>query len=267
MTWAVAVNGTDLLAGYGFYLMSSDGLFDAPTRTTTPVLIRGRAGTLRTTPVREEGRTITLRGGLTTSAKTVAAYRLAEDVLKDALRAGLLRITRTDGNGVVRLIEGYGRAVSLNAANHPLNVTDAGTAITFDCVESAWRDPEPQIVSVAATATRYNLVTGTAPASPIIRMMAATNPVLTYRDAGGTARATMTFTWTGAAGDYVDIDMRLPRIVKYVSGTASNGRSLLASGTYPWAIDPQDGDYATSSWPTIEISNGSAVVYHWRAWQ
>lgn len=265
MAWSLVANGTDLLTAFGFSPTETDGLLDAPDRSWLEQPIRGKAGTMLTTPVREEGRLITLTGALTTSAKTVAARLAAEDRFKDALRAGLLRLVQTDASGSARLIEGFAKQVRLKPIGHPVSPTDDRVTIVMKCPDAYWRDAEPQLKAIAATATRYTLPLGTAPSTPIIRIMNGATPTLTYRDAGGVAQATMVFATVGA-NDYLDIDMRLQRITKYSSGVASNGRSQLTSGDFPWAFDPQDGDYATSSWPTLEISAGSAEALWWRQW-
>lgn len=265
MTWSLTLNGTDL-ASLGFYLKEVGGGYDAPDREIQTLSIRGRAGNLLSPPIRESGRVITLTGTLTSSAKTVVGRSDAEDALKDKLRAGLLRLARTDSVGSVWFIEGMFRSIKAQPIGHPVNPTDDYVTLTMVSRDAYYRDVEPTILAFGST--RVSMPLGTAPSSPIIRLIgAATNPVLSYRDAGGTVQRSMTFTASLAGtNDWLDIDMRYGKIVLWASGVASNGRSLLTSGDFPWALDTHDGDFATASWPTLDVTSGNASVLYWAQW-
>ncbi len=267
MAWSIVVNGQDL-NGLGFYLKDVDGVHDAVDRSWQMTTLRGRAGAVIQAPVRESGRVLKFSGTLTSTAKTVAGLATNADTIRDLLRSGLVRLVRTDGASNVKFIEGYATTVTLKNIGHPINQTDDTLSFTIQCRDAYYRDQEPTIRHAAVAATRYTLPHGTAPSSPIVRIMgAATNPVLTYRDAGGTAQRTMTFTVTLAAtNDWLDIDMRAGKITKWASGVSSNGRALLTSGNPVWAIDPQDGDYVTTQYPTIEVSAGTAMILWHKQW-
>jgi hypothetical protein len=119
---------------------------------------------------------------------------------------------------------------------------------------------------VGIGATRQAIPLGTAVSAPTIRIMgAATNPVLTYRNAGGTVKQTMGFTVTLASTDYLEINGELFSITKYASGVASNGMALWTSGDFP-ALDPQDGYPSIDSYPTLEVSAGTGEVLYRRTW-
>lgn len=269
MAWSIVVNGQDL-NGLGVYLASVEGVHDAVDRIWQTTTIRGRAGSIIQSPVREPGRVLKLTGTLTSTAKTIQGLLTNADTVKDLLRSGMLRIVRTDGASPVNVkyIDGYVTSLGLKHLGHPINQTDDTLTCTVQCRDAYWRDQEPTIRHAAVAGTRYTLPHGTAPSSPIIRIMgAATNPVLTYRDAGGTAQRTMTFTVVLAAtNDWLDIDMRAGKITKWASGVSSNGRSLLTSGNPIFGIDPQDGDWATSQYTTIEVSAGTAMCLWHKQW-
>lgn len=257
MSWIYALDGTDL-ASLGYYVNDTAGVFDSVQRSWQMLPITGRAGVMFGAPAREGARTIQLNGGVTTTAKTVAARVTAEHKLKAAARGGLVRLTRTDSTGTLQCIEGYGSSVTLKSQGHPLNATDDISSITLQCRDAYWRDAD--WTSQALGATRKTLALGTAPSTPMIWIVgSAVNPVLNYRDAGGTIQKTMTFTVTLAAtNDWLNIDMRIGKITKYVSGATS---VFAPSGDFTWAFDPQDGDYSTSTYPTLEVTAGAGIAY------
>jgi hypothetical protein len=268
MTYRLTAAGADLLAAYGFFLRTQDGVHDASDREWVQLTVPGTAGVLFAPPVQEKGRKLTLTGGLWTAANTTAAREAAEDALKGALRAGLLRLVRTSASSLSRLIEGYAVSIQTKPVEHPLNGLGSAVTIAMLCRDVYWRDIEPLLRALPVAGARYALPLGEAPSTPIIRLMAGTNPVLTYRDAGGAVVWSMTFTATLSATDYLDIDMRYRTITRVNSGTtvATSGLSLLTAGDFPRAFDPQDGDYLSAAWPTLEVSSGSAEALWWRQW-
>ncbi len=266
MAWSLTVNGLDLVTTFGFCPNETDGFFDAPDRSFTELAINGRAGTLLAGPTTEQGRQITLTGTLTTTAKTVAALETASDQFKDAVRSGVVRLIRTSTAGTARVIDGVAKQIRLSAIGHPVSPTDLRVSIVFKCEDAYWSDLQP--TSRLLGATRATLPLGTAPSTPIIRLMgSATSPVVTYRDAGGVAQkvATLTSITLAATNDWLDLDMRTGKITLSASGVVTNQLAQV-TGDFPWGFDPQDGDYATSAWPTLEVSSGSGVAYWWKNW-
>lgn len=267
MTWSLLGNGVDLGAIYGFWLGDSDGVFDAPDRSFQEAGIYGRTGAMLCYP-QEIKRRLTLNGVHTTTAKTVAARQTAEDQLKDALRAGRLRLVRNDGTNTARQITGYVSKIAIKPIGSPLAFTDSNVVVSMECVDSYWTEQEPTFRVLGAT--RATLPLGTAPSTPIIRIMgSAVSPVLTYRDASGTTVATVTVTGTiPVTTGYLDIDGRTGNIL---TESAVNGYSaytiLHSSGSpFPFAFDPQDGDFATSAWPSLSVSTGSGFAYWYKAY-
>lgn len=260
MTWNLSVNGIDLTT-YGFTINTTDGVFDGGVRTLIAVPVAGSAGIMVTGGI-ESPRVVELSGSLTSAAKTVAGRLANEDAFKDLVRGGLVRLTRDDGSTTVRTITGHVERLGLTTIGHPVAPTDLRVTLRLACLESYWQAVEPS--SRVLGATRATLVLGTAPSTPIIRIMgSATNPVVTYRDAGGTAQRTITLTITLAATtDWIDLDMRTRKITKYLSGVVTNGYTTMSTtSNFPFAFDPQDGDFFTSAWPTLEVSAGTGIAY------
>ncbi|HEV8455174.1 MAG TPA: hypothetical protein VGQ24_09800 [Gemmatimonadales bacterium] len=269
MAWSLTVNGTDPAAAGFFFTFGSDGVFDAVNRTAQLLNVSGRAGTIFGNPVQEGVRLIQIRGLLTSTAKTAAAREIAEDKFKDMMRAGLVRLVRTSSSNVPRCIEGFTTGpIKITPVGNLLDATDSQAELTLTCQDSYWRDIEPTLRGCPAAATRYTLPLGTAPSTALIRNVGAANtPVITYRDAGGAIIWQLTIGHNLAAtNDWFDSDMRSGKFTKWASGVTSNGIGGL-SGSFPVVFDPQDGDYVTSQWPTIETSLGTLDVLYWKQWQ
>lgn len=263
---AVRVNGIDLAERFGFYADTISGWLGMTTLTTPTVGVYGRDGGVGLPPTVGDGRALQL--SMTTRATTPDARRERERGLSALLRAGRVRLWVDDGiTGPVQ-IEGRLRALAILPFGPSLSPLASRATIALVCDdEPYWRDVEPTTRALAVAATRYNLPLGTAPSSPVIRIMgSATNPTVTYRDAGGAAVRTLGFTVSLASTDYLDIDMRRGRIQKVASGVVTNGIALLTSGQFPWALDPQDGERETAAWPTLEVSTGTGEVLFWRQW-
>ena len=263
---AIRVNGIDLADRFGFYADTISGWLGMTTLATPAVSVYGRDGGVALPASVGAGRAVQI--GLTTQATTQEIRRERERGLAALLRAGRIRFHVDDGlTGPVQ-IEGRLRALTILPFGPSLSPLASRATIDLLCDDEVyWRDVEPTTRALAVAGTRYPVPLGTAPSSPIIRIMgSATDPSVTYRDAGGAAVRTMGFTVTLASTDYLDIDMRRGRIQKVASGVATNGIALLTSGQFPWALDPQDGERETAAWPTLEVSTGTGEVLFWRQW-
>jgi phage-related protein len=85
---------------------------------------------------------------------------------------------------------------------------------------------------------------------------AASFPILTYKNSAGATIAEMSFTgYSPLASDFIEIDLARGLVTKSVSGQVSNAMNALAPGWNFPALDPADGVYLTSSWPTLEITS------------
>ncbi len=259
MATTITANGRNLTSLYGLALKGVPKWRSVPTRVFTKVQVRGRAGALFTTPVSMPTRQLQLVGVM---ARGPAALLVSsQDALKSLLTSNLIRVKVDDGGSFVRVAEGYANPLDVEALGRSMSPVGTNWTIGLDCPTPYWREDDWS--SAALSTTPVPLLLGTAPSPTLIRIMNATNPVLTYRDASGIPRGTMTFTITQAAGDYLEIDMLLfGKIRKSVSGTVTDARSTLStSSDFPWAFDAQDGDYATAQLPTLELSTGTGVAY------
>lgn len=114
-----------------------------------------------------------------------------------------------------------------------------------------WSDTE-ESVAVADTDGAVDVPLGTALVRPVVTVDLASF-TLTYRDSGGTQQAQLQV--SGASTTPVTVDMEARTI------TTANGGEIdtLASGDF-FALDPRDGDYPSSTWPTVELSGGTGTA-------
>lgn len=93
---------------------------------------------------------------------------------------------------------------------------------------------------------------------------AVTDPVLTYKHYDTTTLATMSFTKTLGAGEWIEIDTAARTIV---DDGGANVLADLDSGSEWPVLDPRDGDYLASQWPTLELSAGTGTVWYYKRWE
>jgi hypothetical protein len=263
---ALYVNDFDT-SGLGLIVTGVDGWRDAPSTRDRTTQLPQRVGSVILAPEAETAmRSITIDGVIDPSAAgralTLANLRAAISELQDRVYRGTIEVRFSDEPDifvVARCEQGQ-----LIASPPQFMNPKSRVQIRLTCPDPLRYSRFASLVDVNSIRTGIPL--GTAVSAPVIRVLgAATNPVITYRDKAGAIRQSMTLTATLAAGDYVDIDGELFTITRYTSGVASNGISLLTSGDFI-ALDPQDGDYANGSWPTLEISVGSAEILYRKAW-
>lgn len=125
-------------------------------------------------------------------------------------------------------------------------------------------DTETTATGIAAE--RVTIQVGTGPTYPTVTVLgAATTPVLTLRDHGGTSIGTMTAA-TLAAGDFWRVTTLDGLSEKSVSGVWSNNLGDLTAGYRFPVILPRYANRASSSWPTLETSAGTLSVSYARRW-
>jgi hypothetical protein len=258
----------------GFYVFGAT-LHSPASRAITSLPVIDRAGALIVPRIATAPHLLQLAGALLTSANTAAARVTAEHVLRDRLLSGMATWTYVDDVTPPRYLTGVASEPSVTPRGgsgvHPYSAVASDIAVTVSCQEAFWQATEPTIRAIPAAATRYDLPLGSAPSAFVLRIMgAATNPVVTYRTAGGTVVWTLTFTVTlVATNDYLELDGTTGRIWKYASGVKTDGIALLTGGQQDWGVrglDPQDGDSTTSAWPTIELSAGTGELSWRKAW-
>lgn len=212
------------------------------------------------------------RRKLTVSGNVVgsswATGQAAQDALVDILSPGLVSFEEvTDYSHLV--IDGKldGQpSVSDYSRSFRHRVARFSFALTVD--DGSWRAPSGNPVGISQTNTRYALPQGTAPTALIARIAgSATNPILTIRSADGQTLSALSFTVTLASADWLDIDGERGKIDLVTSGTRTNGANLLTSGTFPIRLPLGSWNYRASSWPTAEVSAGTAeILYTKRYW-
>lgn len=266
MPGSVLVNGVDLEA-LGVYVSIAPTISHAPRRRVEVSPILHAMGGVPTTATFET-RTVTLTGTVDPAARTVDALHDALHEVRDLFLSGQVDLTVTDSAGNSRRIRGLATTVEaaprLNA-EHFLVATVADLSVTLLCSDPTWRSVEPSILSLPA-GTRVSIPLGTAPSRWIMRAMAS-DPVFTYRSAGGTALWTLTITKTlTSTEDYITLDATTGLLSWSDNGTVATDWDMLAEQQdFPKGLDPQDGHYATSQWPTMTCSVAAELLY-WRRW-
>jgi phage-related protein len=250
------VNTYDLKA-LGFVVTTVDH-WSTPEKLYQTAEVPGRAGAvLLAAAPRVLGRTLTITGAL--MATTPALLATALDALKWRLDDGLLDLRLVDD--VTRRSMGYlTRLVIEQADGRQFRRRHLLITMTFQVL-----DPYRQDVTASSVTfvTNTAMPLGTAPVRPaLIRLSATvgtvTNPIVTYKNSAGTVLGTMDF--TGASilnGDKIEIDCEGRRILKTVSVVQTDASNLLAAGDF-LTLDPQDGDFTTSAWPTLTKASGGA---------
>lgn len=264
----VFINGK-ALASLSTYIDQTEDVRARASYKFPVASIFGRAGGLATAPT-VPGRTLTLGGRILTSANTAAARLTAEHALKDWLgNGGLLLVEVDEGNPPVLAIDAYLEELKIVPIGHPLQAVGSEVTLTLNAPDPLWRAADGGTpVGLAANATRYACPLGTAPSAPIVRLMgAATNPTFVIRDSGGAAQVTIAVTLTLGANDFLELNCETGIVQKSVAGTVTRCESVLTSGTFPFALDPEWGDYSTANWPTAEVDLGKGeLLYTKRYW-
>lgn len=178
-----------------------------------------------------------------------------------------------------KIIEGELVAESSEALDMALTLLKPHLVLPLDirCYNPTKRDR--YIQSVAFEGSRVEVPIGTAglfsslvdsDVNPKVYIMgAATNPVLTLRDAGGTSLGTLGFSsLTLGADDYLVIDLALKTITRYDAGVSSSVTSF--TGNF-FEFEPGYANYRTSAWHTLECSgltgDGNCKIVYFRAWR
>lgn len=205
---------------------------------------------------------LSVQGYMTGATDT--ALRAALDELKARLHTGadvalrFVDIATREFPVRVLGVDVVGQPPQFIAVNPYYDVT-----IRAACYDPYLRETTDSTPTFNATADAMAL--GTAKSFPVLRIDGvATNPVVIYRDSGGTEQARMEFgAYTIASGDYLEIDMRKRTIVQSISSTITDARDELTGGNY-FALDPQHGVWWTSAWPTLEVQSGAGTATYRR---
>lgn len=210
-----------------------------------------------------EPRDIVVRGTITGATEADLVTARAE--LKDQCGRGLVELRVKDAPELMALAY-LTRGIFAGVSPQFLAPWWTRVALTFTCLDPLFYTKSPTVIGMPVTGVDYPCPLGTAPSLPLIRIFAATNPLLSYNASTGAVRQTMGFTVTLGANDYIEIDCDAKTITKSVAGVISDGISTLVSGDFP-VLDPQDADYAGAVWPTMSVlTSGTGELVYRRAW-
>lgn len=140
----------------------------------------------------------------------------------------------------------------------------AAFAATFKALTPFAEDVTATTVS-GITTTPVALPLGTGIVRPVITITgAATNPILTLRNSSGVTIGTMNFTG-------LSLGAGIPLVIDCEALTVKNNGTpapaALAAGDF-FALDvAAQGVYASSAWPTLACSSGTAVASYRRTWR
>ena len=259
-TFLLKVNGVDVDT-YGLKVAELRGNWTAPSQSFDEVGVPDHEGPIAISlePTLAP-RTFVVVGSI--EVATPETFETNLDTLKYQLRSGTLTIIT--GNQDAR--QRSGTLVDFDATPYEGEIaTHAQVTLTIRC-----RDP-------IAYATSNTTVTGTSASDitcavglyksrPTVTVNNPTSPlVLTYKNASGTTRATMTITFPGSPAAIV-VDMTKDGRTVTVDGTRHD--DYVTAGDF-FALDPYDGDPLAGSptYPTVRASSGSAVsIVYPKAW-
>lgn len=254
------VNDFDCSA-LGLIVADVDGWLHAPSARDKTTQLPGRVGAVLLAPEAETAPRNLVINGVIKRASVVSA-RAALLEMQERLYRGTVELRFADDPDKVY----YARTTDADWSGTPPQFVNPNgrVSIRATCFDPLVYDRYGSVVGF--TTVRSAVPLGSAVSAPILRVMGAvTNPTITYRDKSGTSKRTMGFTVTLGVNDYLEIDCELFKITRYTAGMASQGIALLTAGDF-LALDPQDGDYAGSVWPTLELSGGSGEANYRRAW-
>ncbi len=243
------INSVDV-ASYGYTIWDLPDNWDAPSQSYDEVTIPGQDGNIETTvePVLAP-RDFTITGSL--AGASASAFESAFDTLKLALYGSTL--TLIGGNQSTR--QRTGRFSSMTSSLYAL-MAAGRVDIKVHCRNPLAYDTSTT-TATGSVNTDIACALGTYKSRPVITLTGATNPSLTYKNSGGSSVATLSITGTGT----IVIDCSLRTVT--IGGVRTD--SALTGGDF-FALNPQDGVYATSTWPTVRSNSGSVSIAYSKAY-
>jgi len=237
----------------GFIGESFRSPFDTGVRTYKQAEAHARIGKVVTSvQPAVNPKNFTMTGHLLGETRAEADSRLNE------LKHRLYKDTITVRFSNDETVEYRARCVSVKAV-----------AITPEMIQRAYQISiqlllvDPRNYAIADSVVGFGSATampmGTAPTEPVIRLSGGTNPVMIYKDSSAVEIARMEFTW---AGTWIDIDMDRKTII---DNAAANQIAALTTGEF-FSLDPYDGDYQTSAWPTLEVTSSTGQATYRKAY-
>lgn len=254
----IVVDGVDLEDAVGLVVQSDlEGWRNSVARLHQSRARPGRVGEARMTRTpRAEGRRLVVRGyqrapDLSTllSRRDDLLWRLdgVNDVeVKFSDQLDRRFTARLDGNVTIE-----GLQPSLSSPKHRVQ-------IPLLCEDPRAYETSETQVTVGSADGDVDVPLGSAPVRPSIEVDVASF-IVTYKASDGTVLETLEV--DGASATPVTVDMEAETI------TSSNGSELdnLVDGWF-FALDPHDGDYPSSTWPTLAVDSGTATVTYRKAY-
>jgi hypothetical protein len=137
-------------------------------------------------------------------------------------------------------------------------------------IPSAYAEDVTETTATDTPATPIDVLVGTGPTEPVIRIIGpATNPIITAKDEDGTTIGTLSFTIAlGGSSDVLVVDCREGgSAYRDNAGTITDAVPLLSPGFSFPVFWPDNADYVTPDWPTLESSSGASMqVIYRRQW-
>ncbi len=266
------------LTSLGIEFETVDGWQDGASLKTPSALIPGVAGVLATGLAAVTAREIVARGAICSRLNGPAGMAdvvAKTDRAKLLLGAGLIEVRfldRVDRYFLAQLSDWQASAPAKMQFGR--NGWVRSIELRFLCEQFPRGYDRSGLTIGLPYNTPVSLLLGSAPSAALIRIFSpagsVTNPVLTYRDIAGNARASLTLTQVlGQSTDYLEVNMDTKVITRSLSGVVT-GPVPIAAGDF-FALDPADGDQVNAIGPTLAVtaSAGSptAVVMYRRAYQ
>lgn len=206
--------------------------------------------------------------------ESAALRKAAEDRLKDIAHSGLVRLVEMTPGALPRFTD-----VLLDGENHlvpaaPVQNSRASRwQIPVHSPLGVWQYFEPRQTNIVAANTRYPILgLGNAPSTLVVHLMGEATPIapeIILRDAWGAEKARHT-SEAAAAGynlddtHWAELDSRHRTILVYRDGVSENGIAYFTPASdFPLKVDPNWGDPPTGQYPTIEVTDGTGIAFHW----
>ena len=254
------INDTDT-STLGLIVSSVTGLGDIPQVTLLTEERYGWAGAMETSATAKLGtRTLTVAGII--KATSVATLETNLDALKLLCFPNVTCRVRFANNAnrewVAKLTDLV--VTPLGSGGQFVNPWQ-GVSLKFLCPDPFGYDLSNTVIGSIVNADSACAV-GTAPSRPVLRCTgAATNPLWTYKNAGGTTITTLQLTITVAGADWVEVDCAAMTIRKSVSSVITDAITTLSTGDFI-VLDPKDGPN-----PTLRVSVGTGQATYKKAYR
>lgn len=243
-----------------FVVDNVTGHRDAP-RTTRPTRdVPGRVGPVLLSQVPAYGpRTLRLEGHVL--GDTLTAMWAAWHELTSRLAGGQHEVTVVDNTArVYRAYLGQAQGIPLRPA---LWAPKTRLTVELTCYDPRAYSTGNSTLGFGSTDTPVPL--GTAPSGGVVRISgAASAPSLVYKSSTGAELARITLNTTLGSTSWVDIDLDAYTLVDENSSSVA---AAWASSVSRWLVlDPADGDYNSTAWPTLQVTAGSGALTYSKAW-